>query len=229
METAERLQILATHVASQIPSGKIIGLGTASTSDAVLRALGQRRQSDPGFSMIGVATSIATANLAQSLGFDLRDLGDVDHIDLGYDGADEIDPNLNLVKGRGGALLYEKLVAERCTDYWIVSADEKLVQKLGTRLPLPVEVIPYGWNHTAARLTSLGLIPTLRLTNGSPYRTDSGNHILDCTHQPETDILAIRDAIKAITGVVEHGIFPNLARRAILVDPHGQIRTIKSE
>ncbi len=226
MDTAERVRILAEHVASLIPSGQIIGLGTGSTADAVLNALGRRKQSDPTFTMTGVATSIATADLARSHGFAIRDLGEVDHIDLGYDGADEIDPNLNLVKGRGGALLYEKLVAELCTDYWIVSTDEKLVAHLGTRLPLPIEVIPYGWQHTRDKVAALGLIPTLRMTANGPCRTDAGNHILDCTPEPNVDLLKIAPAIKLITGVVEHGIFQNLTHRAILVDNEGSTRTI---
>lgn len=226
MDTTERVRILAEHVASLIPSGQIIGLGTGSTADAVLNALGRRKQSDPTFTMTGVATSIATADLSRSHGFEIRDLGEVDHIDLGYDGADEIDPNLNLVKGRGGALLYEKLVAELCTDYWIVSTDEKLVEHLGTRLPLPIEVIPYGWQHTRDKVAALGLVPTLRMTANGPYRTDAGNHILDCTPEPNVDLLKIAPAIKLITGVVEHGIFQNLTHRAILVDNEGSTRTI---
>jgi ribose 5-phosphate isomerase A len=226
VDTAERVRILAEHVAAQIPAGKIIGLGTGSTTDAVLRALGQRKADDPSFAITGVSTSVATAKLAESLGFTLRDLADVDHIDLGYDGADEIDPALNVVKGRGGALLYEKLIAEICADYWIVSTDDKLVDRLGTRLPLPVEIIPYGWNHTTSRLEKLGLMPVLRKTDGVPYRTDAGNYIVDCTHQLGIDLLATAPAIKATTGVVEHGIFPNLAHRAILVDNEGSTRTI---
>ena len=226
METVDRVARLATFVANQIPGGIVLGMGSGSTAEAIVRSLGQRLGSDQGFTVTGVSTSRNTANLADSVGIPMRDLSDVPAIDLGFDGADEIDPDLNLVKGKGGALLYEKLVAEICADYWVVSTDEKFVTRLGTRLPLPVEVIPYGWTHTKARLHSLGLAPVLRKVGDDPCRTDAGNVILDCTPAPGVNLLDLADSIKLTTGVVEHGIFPSIARRAILVNAQGEIRTI---
>ena len=223
MEISERISRLATAVAAEIPGGKTIGLGSGSTAEAVVRALGTRIASEPGFTLIGVATSTRTARLAESAGIEVRDLSDVDSIDLGFDGADEIDPNLNLVKGRGGALLYEKLVAEICRDYLVVSADEKLVERLGTRLPLPVEVISYGWIHTRRRLGALGLMAELRGGRDTPFQTDAGNYILDCATDGAANLVELAAEIKRVTGVVEHGVFPGIARRAALVDAAGSV------
>jgi ribose 5-phosphate isomerase A len=223
MEIEERVARLAEAVAAQIPAGTVIGLGSGSTAEAVVRAIGRRATDETGFAIVGVATSTRTATLAESVGIALRDLSEVDSIDLGFDGADEIDPDLNLVKGRGGALLYEKLVAEICRDYIVVSSDEKLVDRLGTRLPLPVEVVPYGWIHTRRRLAALGLTPELRGGREDPYRTDAGNLILDCSPDGSMDLVALAPQIKGVTGVVEHGVFPGIARRAALVDAAGTV------
>ena len=223
MTPEERVERLASVVAGELPAVGVLGLGSGSTAEAVVRALGARIAADPGFSAICVATSVRTATLAESLGIQLRDLSEVDSIDLGFDGADEIDPDLNLVKGRGGALLYEKLVAEICRDYLVVSTDEKRVARLGTRLPLPVEVVPYGWIHTRRRLANLGLTPELRGGREDPFRTDAGNFILDCTPDPSLDLLTLAAEIKAVTGVVEQGVFSGLARRAAIVDAAGQV------
>jgi ribose 5-phosphate isomerase A len=223
MEIGERVARLAEAVAAQFPPGAVIGLGSGSTAEAVVRAIGRRATNETGFAIVGVATSTRTAALAESVGIALRDLSEVDSIDLGFDGADEIDPDLNLVKGRGGALLYEKLVAEICRDYIVVSSDEKLVDRLGTRLPLPVEVVPYGWIHTRRRLAALGLTPELRGGREDPYRTDAGNLILDCAPDGSMDLVAVAPQIKAVTGVVEHGVFPGIARRAALVDAAGSV------
>jgi ribose 5-phosphate isomerase A len=223
MTVEERIARLAAAVAAELPSVGVIGLGSGSTAEAVVRELGRRATSEADFAAIGVATSVRTAELARSIGLSVCDLSDVDSIDIGFDGADEIDPELNLVKGKGGALLYEKLVAEICRDYMVVSADEKLVARLGTRLPLPVEVIPYGWIHTRRRLADLGLTPEIRGGGENPFRTDAGNVILDCIPDPGLDLIALAPRIKAITGVVEHGVFPGFARRAAIVDAGGHV------
>lgn len=226
MPVEERLARLAKHVARELPDVGVLGIGSGSTAEAVVRALGARIADQPGFSAVCVATSANTARLAESLGIPLRDLSDVDSIDLGFDGADEIDPDLNLVKGKGGALLYEKLVAEICRDYMIVSTDEKLVARLGARSPLPVEVIPFGWIHTRRRLSDLGLTPELRGGRHDPFRTDAGNVVLDCIADPELDLVALAPRIKGLTGVVEHGLFLGLARRATLIDAAGEVRAV---
>jgi len=226
LSTEERVARLAQQIASEFESGMTLGLGSGSTAEAVVRAIGERMTAESGFRITGVATSARTQRLAESLRIPVVDLSDVSSIDLGFDGADEIDAQLNLVKGRGGALLYEKLVAEVCDDYIVVSTSEKLVDRLGTRVPLPVEIVPYGWRHTADRIIGLGLQPTLRELDDGSIRTDAGNFILDCIPDPSIDLLVVARDIKTLTGVVEHGVFPSIARRAAIVDPDGSIRTV---
>src|SRR5699024_3167828 len=147
------------------------------------------------------------ANLATSLGIRLATLDEVDHLDLCVDGADEIDPALDVVKGRGGALLHEKLVARRADRYIIIATAEKLVNQLGARLPLPVEVVPLGWAHTARELERLGLKPTLRSHSsgeaGRPFVTDGGHYILDCDTGGIDDAATLATDIKLVTGVVD--------------------------
>lgn len=229
MELDRRLAMLGHAVAADIPSGSLLGLGSGSTAEAFVRALGERVRQ--GLRVEGVATSQRTERLAQELNIPLRSIDDIGRLDLGIDGADEIDPHLNLVKGRGGALLHEKLVACLCETFMVIAASEKLVDHLGTRMPLPVEVVPFGWKQTAARLRTLGLKPVLRCGRDStsePFQTDSGNYVLDCDADAALliDPAGAAARIKAITGVVDHGIFAGLASRAIVVDPDGQIRTI---
>ncbi|MDQ3694876.1 MAG: ribose-5-phosphate isomerase RpiA [Chloroflexota bacterium] len=227
MRDAERLAALARAAAANVESGMTIGLGTGSTADAAIRELGRRAQE--GLSIRGVPTSRRTAKLARELGIRLVSLEEVEHIDIGIDGADEIDPRLNATKGRGGALLHEKLVALVCADYVLIASAEKLVTQLGTRLPLPVEVVPFGWQHTAARLAALGLQPDLRPDPdqpSSPFHSDGGHLILDCATGPLTDPTELAASIKAVAGVVDHGLFLGVADRALIAEPDGTIREI---
>src|SRR3990170_4244565 len=148
MEEWERLQRLAVAAADLVQPGMIVGLGTGSTASAVVEELGRRVAM--GLTITGVVTSDRTEELARSLGIPLADLDEVAALDLGLDGADEIDPKLNAVKGRGGALLMEKLVALSCAEFVLVASSEKSVPQLGVRLPLPVEVVRFGWRHTSS-------------------------------------------------------------------------------
>jgi ribose 5-phosphate isomerase A len=227
---AERLAALAEAVAASVESGMTIGLGTGSTADAAIREIGRRAQG--GLALRGVPTSRRTAKLARELGIRLVSLEEVERIDLGIDGADEIDPDLNATKGRGGALLHEKLVALACADYMLIAASEKLVPRLGTRLPLPVEVVPFGWQQTAARLTVLGLSPALRPDPDhpmSPFHSDGGHLMLDCETGPLADPPALAAGVKAVSGVVDHGLFLGIARRAMIAEPDGTIRELVRE
>lgn len=225
MDDQERLRRLATVAAAEVQPGTIVGLGSGSTAEAVVEALGKRIAAE-GLFFFGVATSHRTSDLARSLGITLRALDEIDRIDLGIDGADEIAPNIDVVKGRGGALLYEKVVALTCNSYLIVASSEKEVTQLGTRLPLPVEIIPLGWRQTSARLEGLGLRPRMRkAANGiDPYVTDGGHWILDCDPAPITDPPTLAAALKGLVGVVEHGLFIGIADRAMVVDPDGTVR-----
>jgi len=224
MHDQERLAKLADYVAALVPNNALLGLGSGSTAEAVIRALGQRVAR--GFSFRGVPTSTRTGEVAGSVGIELVDFNDVDQLDLGIDGADEISPELHLVKGRGGALLNEKLVAVACKRFVIVAASEKLVTQLGTRLPLPVEVVAFGWEHSAVQLAKLGIRPDLRKTpEGKPFVTDGGHYILDCATGPILDPELLSVAIKLEPGVVEHGLFIDMASEAITIDPDGEIQT----
>lgn len=224
MDEQERLRRLAVAAADLVHPGMIVGLGTGSTASAVVDELGLRVAA--GLAITGVVTSARTEEQAHSLNIPLASLDDVAALDLGLDGADEIDPALNAVKGRGGALLMEKLVALSCAQFVLVASSEKSVQHLGVRMPLPVEVVRFGWKHTANRLESLGLVPHLRQMSAAdnfPYLTDMGNYILDCALEPIADPVALAAALKAMPGVVEHGLFVGIASAALQVDPDGEL------
>ena len=224
MELAERLARVAVAAADLVAPGMVVGLGTGSTAEAVLRELGQRVAS--GLLFHGVPTSRRTEDLARELGIELTTLDEVTRLDLGFDGADEIDPRLDAIKGKGGALLREKLVALSCHDFVLVATTEKLVQRLGERTALPVEIVPFGWKQTAARLTELGLTPRRRSDRDDPDRpvvTDNDSYILDCATGPMDDPARIAAQVKATTGIIDHGLFLDIAKTALLVDPHGTV------
>ncbi len=224
LDDTARLERLGERAAELVQDGMLVGLGTGSTSSAMIEALGRRLRD--GLEVTGVATSTATFDQASQLGIPMVDLNDIDRLDLCIDGADEIDPGLGVVKGRGGALLFEKLVARRADRYVIIATSEKLVDHLGTRMPLPVEVVSEGWRHTAEEIASLRLTPQLRSReDGAPFLTDGGHYILDCSWPGEIAIdpgsLAI--ALKSVTGVVDHGLFINMVDMAMTIDPEGEI------
>jgi ribose 5-phosphate isomerase A len=224
MGTAARIAKLAAHAALMVEHGMTVGLGSGSTAEAVVRALGARVAD--GLRFTGVATSSRTAALARTFEIPLLQLDEVETLDLGIDGADEIDPNLDLVKGRGGALLWEKLTARLCEHWVVVASSEKLVPQLGTRMPLPVEIISFGARQTTARVEALGGKATLRLVDGGePFVTDSGNQIIDLATGPILDSASFAYALKAITGVVDHGLFVDFADTVLTVDESGAIRT----
>lgn len=228
------LTALARVAANEVREGMVVGLGTGSTAEALVRELG-RRVSD-GLRIVGVPTSRRTADLARSLGIPVRTLNDVleaeETIAVGLDGADEIDPALNATKGRGGALLFEKLVALSCQRFVLIAGEAKLVPRLGSRMPLPVEVVALGWPGTLARLEVMGLNPRLRLSlangsdSGSPYRTDSQNLIVDCATGALTDPAITAAALKMTTGVVDHGLFLGIAHAAYIADAGGVVRIL---
>lgn len=224
MELSERLQRLAVAAADLVVPGMMVGLGTGSTADAVTRELGRRVTG--GLNFTSVPTSHRTEVLARDLGIPLATLDETNRLDLGIDGADEIDPALDAIKGRGGALLREKLVALSCDDYVLVATTEKSVDQLGARTPLPIEIVAFGWSQTAKRLENIGLAPDLRTPDDEPDRpwvTDNGGVILDCTTGPIADPSQLAAAVKAISGVVEHGLFLGIAGAALQVDPDGQV------
>src|SRR5215217_5699331 len=224
VDLAERLQRLAIAAADLVMPGMLVGLGTGSTADVVTRELGRRVAA--GLIFTAVPTSERTEALARSLGIPLSTLDTTDRLDLGIDGADEIDPELNAIKGRGGALLREKLVALSCENYVLVATTEKSVARLGARTPLPIEIVAFGWSQTATRLANIGIAPELRNVDedpAQPWTTDNGGFILDCVTGPIEDPARLAAAIKAVSGVVEHGLFLGIARSALQVDADGYV------
>lgn len=221
MDSTDRLRRIGIAAADRVQDGMVVGLGTGSTAASMVDALGKRVAN--GLRCTGVATSIATERQATALGIPMRPLDAVDQLDLCIDGADEIDPHLHLVKGRGGALLYEKLVARTAREYLIIASSEKLVARLGDRMALPVEVVPMGWMHTARRIAATGLEPAQRMNGSEPFVTDGGHFIVDCAWPSgdAVDPVNLANTLKAITGVVDHGLFIGMATEALTIDEDG--------
>jgi len=201
-------QLAAEYSVNYIEDGMIVGLGTGSTVSLMLHKLSERIQK--GLNISAVSTSQATSKLASSLGIKIIKLIDVDHIDVTIDGADEIDENLNGIKGGGGALLHEKIIASISKkNIWIVDSS-KLVKTLGN-FPLPIEVVKLGYTHLCVKLENQGYVPKLRLSGDKPFITDDNNYILDLkvgsiVHPRDLDI-----KIKSFAGVVETGLFYGIA------------------
>jgi ribose 5-phosphate isomerase A len=219
-------QQAAEQALHYVQSGMAIGLGTGSTARHALAGLSARLRDGRLRDIVGVPTSEATAALARELGIPLATLDQRPQLDLAIDGADEVDPSLNLIKGLGGALLREKIVAASARRFVVVADASKIVELLGTRAPLPVEVIAFGLPLCRSRLAELGCEPVLRhAADGSPFRTDEGNVILDCRFPAIADALALGVAINAIPGVVEHGLFIGMAA-FVLVAGAGGVTTL---
>ena len=204
-----------------VEPGMVVGLGTGSTAVWFVKALAARR-----LDIVGVATSRATAELAVDLGMKLGELGETRAIDLTVDGADEIGPGLSLIKGAGGALLREKLVWEASRRCVVIADTAKLVKKLG-KFVLPIEVAAFGHKTTALRICDalaeceIGAAPSLRRREGEPVRTDNGNFIYDVGCGQIVDPAALAAALKSVTGVIEHGLFLDLADLALIGGPNG--------
>ena len=198
-----------------VKDGMIVGLGTGSTAEFAVKKIGELVRN--GLSIRGIPTSDATKILAESEGIPLIDFSETMFIDLTIDGADEIDANLNMIKGGGAALLREKIVASASREEIIIVSGGKLVKQLGT-FPLPVEVIPFGWQVVFNRLESLRGNPELRLKQGQPSVTDQGNFILDCHFRKIENAKQLEQQLNMIPGVVENGLFINLCTRMIMAD-----------
>ena len=207
---------VATHALEFVKDGDVVGLGTGRAATAFVQALGTAVKR--GMRVRGVPTSQVTAELATQLGIPLTTLDEVGQIDVTFDGADEVDPRLDLIKGYGGAMVREKIVAASSRRLVILVGAEKLVPVLGSRGILPVEVVPFGLSLCQRRLTELGCRPTVRLVNGRPFVTDNGNQILDCSISPIPDPSAFEEAIVSIPGVVGTGLFIGMADTVLVQD-----------
>ncbi|HEU4387582.1 MAG TPA: ribose-5-phosphate isomerase RpiA [Blastocatellia bacterium] len=196
-------------VADFIKDGQVIGLGTGSTAEYAIKEIG--RLVAAGLKVRAIPTSLAAERLAIQHAIPLVDFNDFPRIDVTIDGADQIDPAFNMIKGGGGALTREKLVA-CATDLEVIVVDErKLVPVLGPGFPLPVEVVPFAWRRTATLLEDLGSKPALRVRDGKPVLTDNGNYVLDCDFGPIADCAGLERRIKLVPGVLECGLFVGLA------------------
>jgi ribose 5-phosphate isomerase A len=222
----DRLKRLAAAAAiAEVEDGMVLGLGSGSTAAFAVEALAARVAQ--GLDVAAIPTSEQTAAQARRLGIRLSSFAEHRRIDITIDGADEVEiATLNLIKGRGGALLREKIVAS-ASDRMVVIVDEgKLVDRLGQHAPVPVEIVAFGWQVTLDRLADLGARPTLRVVGDEPYRTDSGNHIADCAFGEIDDPADLERRLAAITGVVESGLFIGLAAR-VLVGTQAGIRVLE--
>jgi ribose 5-phosphate isomerase A len=226
MSADDQKRAAGEAAATLVQAGMIVGLGTGSTAAWFVRALAARK-----LDIRAVATSLATEALASSLGITVMDLDAVDMIDLTVDGADEIGPGLSLIKGAGAALLREKLVWEASRHCVAIADASKHVRRLGAA-PLPIEVVAFGHKKTALRLCDalsdcdIGVAPMLRLREGQPVLTDAGNLIYDAPCGVITDPAQLADALKSVTGVVDHGLFLDLTDEALIAGEAGIQRLI---
>jgi ribose 5-phosphate isomerase A len=206
----------AAYSATLLENGMVVGLGSGTTAALGVAAIGRRVQQ--GLKIIGIPTSERTAEQARGLGIPLSTLGDHSQIDIAIDGADEVETGtLNLIKGGGGNLLREKIVAAASLRFVIIVDESKVVAQLGSRSAVPVEVAQFGWQTTAIRLQQLGGNPTLRLAaNGTNFVTDGGNYILDCAYGPIQSAAELQRQLDGTVGVMEHGLFIGMASQVII-------------
>lgn len=211
-----------------VEDGMVLGLGTGSTVRHLLELLGERLREGALKDVTGVPTSRDTAERATALGIPLVTLEQEPRLDLALDGADEVDPALHLIKGLGGALLWEKIVASAAERLVILVDDSKLVQRLGEKAPLPVEVVPFGWTTHLSYLERLGARAALRVdAAGQPFVTDGGHYILDCRFEGGIpDPVALDEALHRRPGIVETGLFLGMAK-AVVVAGEAGVRVIQ--
>jgi ribose 5-phosphate isomerase A len=219
--TVEAKRRAAVWAASQIEDGMKVGLGSGSTSALAIEEVGRREKE--GLKITAIATSLQSQRQAEGLGIPMSDFARTPQLDLTVDGADEVQRGtLHLIKGHGGALLREKIVA-MASDRLLIAVDpSKIVTTLGEVFTLPVEVVPFGWETTVARLKALGFAPEMRVKeDGSPYVTDGQHYIFHCKLEPGLDIEEAAVGIKRTVGVVEHGLFLGMASRVVIGGPGG--------
>jgi ribose 5-phosphate isomerase A len=207
--SATGLEGAASAALALVKSGMKLGLGTGRAAEAFIRGLGERVKA--GFEVTGVTTSERSERLARELSIPLSTVDDTARLDLAFDGADEVDPALDLVKGLGGALLRERVVASLADRFVVLVTPEKRVERLGSRAPIPVEVVPFAVAVVERALRSRGSMPMRRLADGAPYRTDNGNAIVDVHTSPLDDPWRFHREVREIPGVVDTGLFLGMA------------------
>ena len=213
-------EVVGKEAVKYVEDGMIVGLGTGSTVFYFVHALADRVKE--GLNIQMVSTSIQTVELAKSLGLNIKELEEIDHIDLAVDGVDEIDKNFNAIKGGGAALFREKIVADIAKEVIWIYDESKDVEKLG-KFNLPVEILPFGYSHTVRKLTEAGLNPVIRKKDGEILITDNHNYIADLHLGYGFDIEVVKEKLANIVGIVEHGLFLNMCKLCIKGTPGGAV------
>lgn len=221
LDALDQMRALGRFALKTVRPHHTIGLGTGRAATAFINALGQSL-----IAVRGIPTSRASEELARSLGIEIVALADAPKIDIDFDGADEVDPRLNLIKGYGGALVREKIVAASSRKVVILVGEEKLVRKLGARGILPVEVVPFGVPLVTRKVAALGLKPTVRQKDGADFVTDNGNLILDCAVKEIHNPAKLDRELLSIPGVVGTGIFAAIATTVLVAMKSGEIKTL---
>ena len=214
----DKKKIAGEKAAEYVKDGMVVGLGTGSTAFHLVNAIGERVKN--GLKIQAIPTSKATEAQARELGIPLLTIDEVDHVDLDVDGVDEIDPRFNAIKGGGGALYREKVVATLAKEVIWIMDDSKLVEHIGD-FSLPVEIAQYGSKQAMAKMEEYGLHPVQRMRDGKPFVTDNGNYIVDLQVGAGFDIEGTREKLAGIVGVLEHGLFLNMCKRMIVGTDEG--------
>ena len=209
----ESKKLAAERAVEYVKSGMVVGLGTGSTVYYAIKRLGEKVKQ--GLDIRAIATSIESERMAKELGIELITFSNIDAIDITINGADEVDPNWNLIKGGGGALLREKITAAASRQLIVIVDESKVVKQLG-RFPLPIEVVKFGYEMTMKKFEELGFNPKLRTVHGRPYITDNGNYIIDCHIGLIDNPPQLHDLINQLVGVVDNGLFINYASKVIV-------------
>ena len=232
MAPVQPVDELATRAVSSVAPGMMVGLGTGRAATRAIHALAERVKRE-GFSITCVATSIASHELGEKLGLKVRPMESVTSVDFLFDGADEVDPTLRMVKGRGGAMTREKIVAAAVTPrskggrrLYLID-DTKLVSRLGEKMPLPIEVMRFGLASVTRRLVEIGLVGPLRQRDHADYITDNGNLVIDAALPPTKTPEEFARMLDDMEGVIDHGFFLTEADEVMVEDAKGAVRSMK--
>ncbi len=223
-------QMVATEAAARIESGMVLGLGSGSTAALMIEELGRRWQAGEITDIVGVPTSFQAAALAQEYGIPQITLNEIDHIDLAIDGADEVDPRRNLIKGGGACHTREKLVDSRARRFVVVVDETKLSDVLGSAFALPVEVLPEAYRQVMGTLSDLGAQPQLRMAvrKAGPVVTDQGNLVIDAKFSAIEDPADLEARINNIPGVLENGLFVGMADEVLVGEIQGDVARVRT-
>ncbi|GIP18066.1 ribose-5-phosphate isomerase A [Paenibacillus montaniterrae] len=221
----EAKRIAAERAVDDVRDGMIVGLGTGSTAYYAIQRLGRLVQQ--GLSIQAIATSLQSEQLATQLGIPLVSFSEMTELDLTIDGADEVDSAFNLIKGGGGALLREKIVAAASKQLTIVVDEHKVVRQLG-KFALPVEIVKFGYEATIRKLFQLGCEPILRARDGELYVTDNGNYIVDCSFNQIAAPVELHRELNLIPGVVDNGLFVGMTKKVIVGYDNGDVQVLES-